>query len=312
MRSPLLLSALVLSALYAACSGDAATDPAGGDAGKEDVAVVDPHSDQGINVTGVGAGTGAATGLPCDVQQIIENTCLGCHGGTGTTSVKLLTYEDLLKPSASDPTKTLAQVSLARMQSTTNPMPPKPAEPPTAAEIAVFDAWVKAGSQKGAACTDPPGGGDAGPTADAGPDAGSIYSTPLVCTSKVTWDKGNTASPEMRPGGTCITCHSMRGGPRYSIAGTVYPSAHEPNDCNGSTGAGLTVVVTDKNGKVTTLPVNKVGNFFTRAQIVAPFRVKVTNGAKERAMVGSLTAGDCNTCHTAAGANGAPGRIIAP
>ena len=33
----------------------------------------------GINTTGVGAGTGAATGLPCDVQQLLENRCIGCH-----------------------------------------------------------------------------------------------------------------------------------------------------------------------------------------------------------------------------------------
>jgi hypothetical protein len=116
----------------------------------------------------------------------------------------------------------------------------------------------------------------------------------------------------MRPGGACITCHTMRGGPAYTVAGTVYPTAHEPNDCNGVNLAGLTVVVTDKNGAVTNVPVNTVGNFFSNARIVAPFTVKVTNGTKSRPMAGSLTAGDCNSCHTVAGVNGAPGRIMAP
>ena len=60
------------------------------------------------------------------------------------------------------------------------------------------------------------------------------------------------------------------------------------------------------------LPVNNVGNFSSRANIVAPFHVKVTNGAKVRAMAGALTAGDCNSCHTATGVNGAPGRVMAP
>ena len=115
----------------------------------------------------------------------------------------------------------------------------------------------------------------------------------------------------MRPGGACITCHTMRGGPAYAVAGTVYPTAHEPNDCNGVSGA-VTVVVTDKNGVVTTLPVNGVGNFSSRARIAAPFNVKVVNGAKQRVMAGALTAGDCNSCHTLAGVNGAPGRVMAP
>ena len=35
----------------------------------------------GINTTGMSAGTGAATGLPCDVQQLFENRCIGCHLG---------------------------------------------------------------------------------------------------------------------------------------------------------------------------------------------------------------------------------------
>ena len=103
----------------------------------------------------------------------------------------------------------------------------------------------------------------------------------------------------------------MRGGPRYTVAGTVYPTAHEPNDCNG-VNAGLTVVVTDANGAVTNLPVNGVGNFRSSTRIAAPFKVKVTDGTKERVMVGTLTAGDCNTCHTEAGTNGAPGRVMAP
>ena len=63
---------------------------------------------------------------------------------------------------------------------------------------------------------------------------------------------------------------------------------------------------------MTNVPVNTVGNFSTRARIVPPFKVKVTSGAKERVMAGALTAGDCNSCHTVAGVNGAPGRIMAP
>jgi hypothetical protein len=276
--------------------GDAGTSATGDDAGP---------MDEGINTTGTGAGTGAVTGLPCDVQQLLENRCIGCH--LGPSPAALLTYDDLLKPS-SDASKTLAQKSLERMKSTTAPMPPAPAVAPTPEEIAVFEAWITASTPKGAVCTPPPG--DAGADGGGG-GGGNIYNTPTVCTSNTTWNSGNEGSSRMRPGGACVTCHTMRGGPAYTVAGTVYPTAHEPNDCNGVNGA-VTVVVTDANGAVTNLAVNTVGNFSSRAKIAAPFKVKVVSGAKERVMAGALTAGDCNSCHTLAGVNGAPGRIMAP
>ena len=35
-------------------------------------------------------------------------------------------------------------------------------------------------------------------------------------------------------------------------------------------------------------------------------------GFWSRAMLGSVTSGDCNSCHTQDGRNGAPGRVLAP
>jgi hypothetical protein len=266
---------------------------------------VDAGVDNGINTSGKGAGTGAATGLPCDVQQLLENRCIGCH--LGPSPKPLLTYADLTAPS-STAGKSMAQQSLVRMQSTTSPMPPAPAVAPDATEIKTFSDWVTAGTPMGMTCTSLP---------DGGVDGGSTptnYNTPTVCTSNKTWNGGTNGSASMQPGAPCITCHTMQGGPAYKVAGTVYPTAHEPNECNGVNGpAGpLTVVVTDANNTVTNIPVNAVGNFYSRAAIVAPFHVKVTDGVKTRAMAGSLTAGDCNSCHTLAGANGAPGRVMAP
>jgi hypothetical protein len=305
---------IIAAAVAAACGSGTNNDLTGGGRsgadGSTTIAVdtdASAPADEGINATGVGAGTGAVTGLPCDVQQLLENRCIGCHLATATSPPPLLTYADLLKPS-SDPTKNLAQKSLERMKSTTAAMPPPPAVAPDAAEIAVMEAWVAAGTPKGAVCTPP--AGDAG--AEAGTPGTNPYNTPLVCTSNTTWNGGNSGSSRMRPGGACITCHTMRGGPAYTVAGTVYPTAHEPNDCNGVNAGGVTVVVTDANGVVTNIAVNTVGNFNSRVKIAAPFHVKVTNGAKVRAMAGALTAGDCDSCHTAAGVNGAPGRVMAP
>jgi hypothetical protein len=43
-----------------------------------------------------------------------------------------------------------------------------------------------------------------------------------------------------------------------------------------------------------------------------PLEAVVSDGNKTRAMVGTVTSGDCNSCHTVNGANGARGRIVVP
>jgi hypothetical protein len=92
-----------------------------------------------------------------------------------------------------------------------------------------------------------------------------------------------------------------------------YPTAHEPADCNGvASTTGVTVVIVDATGVSTTLQVNAVGNFYTQVSLTKPFRAEVTSAAGERAMATPQTIGDCNSCHTQDGANGAPGRIMAP
>lgn len=306
MRNLLLFGCTVLAASVPfACStsssGNGATLDDGAVSSGDDAATDDDFG--GVGVVPGGAGTGANTGLPCDIQAILEVRCIGCHSGTNPPP--LLTYDELMAKSKLDPTKTEAQLAAARLKSTTSPMPPPPAEPPTADEIAAFEAWVAAGTPKGAACTDTPDGGI--------PDAGSgIYKTPLVCTSNKTYTNGQDAN--MRPGEACQACHQQQGGPAFTFAGTVYPTAHEPNDCDGIPATpAITVAVTDKNGKVTTMTTNSVGNFMVKARgVSAPYHVTLTNGAKTRSMVGGVTSGDCNSCHTVNGLNGAPGRIMTP
>jgi hypothetical protein len=77
-------------------------------------------------------------------------------------------------------------------------------------------------------------------------------------------------------------------------------------------GAGIQVVITDATGRVLTLPVNAVGNFSSTTAVTRPFHAKVVRGGVERTMTATQTSGDCNTCHTQNGANGAPGRIVVP
>lgn len=115
----------------------------------------------------------------------------------------------------------------------------------------------------------------------------------------------------MHPGRACISCHEQAGGPQLTIAGTVYPTAHEPDDCDGVAGS-VQVVITDADGATQTLRVNSAGNFYSAAAVAMPFHAKVVSGGQERAMSAAQTTGDCNGCHTVDGASSAPGRIMAP
>jgi hypothetical protein len=127
----------------------------------------------------------------------------------------------------------------------------------------------------------------------------------------------------MTPGRACTACHRIEGeGPLFDIAGTVYPTAHEPDDCNGADGTtadGAVVVIKDANGTERRFATNRVGNFGgTRTGIVFPYTAWVEYQGRTREMVSPQTSGDCNTCHTPAGTTtldggfAAPGRIMLP
>ena len=145
------------------------------------------------------AGSGLATGLPCDVQALLENRCIGCHVGKTAGAPRLLDYADLTAPSKTDPRQSMAQISLARMKSTTNRMPPPPAAPANADEIATMAEWVASGTTKRGLCTDPPPARI--PPADAGGDAAAL------CASGVKWTRGDEGDPLMHPGRACNACH---------------------------------------------------------------------------------------------------------
>lgn len=233
-------------------------------------------------------------GLPCDVQAILSDHCEACHGATlaGGAPIHLASYSDLMARGAGG--VKVAQRCLDRMRNAMAQMPPPPAAALSAAEIATFEAWIAAGAPSGDCMA---GGGP--------------FDGPVVCSSGTTWTGGNRESPLMHPGLPCIGCHaSSEDGPRFLIAGTVYPTGHEPDDCNGATSAA--VEVTDAAGIVTTLPVNAAGSFFSSAAFAFPIHVAVVANGARRAMAGSPPSGDCNSCHTQDGASMAPGRIALP
>ena len=306
MRQAILLLIIpaVAAGVVAACKGS--SDVTDGADGGEEATVLPPSEEDDEEPPTGPAGTGAATGLPCDVQGVIENRCIACHDGV--TQVALLDYDDFLAKSTKDPSKTLAEAAVLELKAKT--MPPTPAVPPEEDEVLAFEEWVDGGTKKNPeSCTDMPPDLDGG-ALDGGADAST------GCTSGKTWDGGDEGSPLMHPGRACNNCHQQNGGPNLRVAGTVYPSLKEPDECIGSAPPPpLTVTVTDSRPgrpRTVTMQVNASGNFFTRTQLRPPLRAVVSDCQKTRAMQGSVTSGDCNSCHTSVGVNGAPGRILAP
>jgi hypothetical protein len=240
----------------------------------------------------------------CDVLDLLATRCQSCHSSppVAPAPMSLVSYTDLRAPALADPTKNYAQMSVSRMQNKIIPMPPAPAAPATASEIAILQSWIAAGYPD-AACSPPDAGVSANPVSDAA-TGGSVYDGPLVCSSGKTYTGGHGST--MRPGDVCQSCHG------FKIAGTVYATEHEPLFCDGVNVTGATVVITGATGVVTTIPINNVGNFDSSTTIAVPFRAKVIYSGGERDMMTPQTSGACNSCHTADGANAAPGRIMLP
>jgi hypothetical protein len=69
----------------------------------------------------------------------------------------LVTYDDLTAPALSNPARKVFEVALARMQSTTSPMPP--GAPLAAEDFAAFTAWANAGAPRTSCAPDVADGG---------------------------------------------------------------------------------------------------------------------------------------------------------
>jgi hypothetical protein len=182
--------------------------------------------------------------------------------------------------------------------------------------VASGSACYSAVNNGGSATSDDGGvSGDDAAAPEDPPD--SLFDGPTTCTSGTKWTGGDSESPYMHPGGECVSCHSQNGGPKLLVGGSVFATGHEPVDCNGvKPGSNsITVTLTSADGTTHDLPVNSAGNFYLYARgnsLNTPFTAKITRGDKSYEMHGEQTTGDCNSCHTVDGANGARGRIVAP
>ena len=137
-----------------------------------------------------------------------------------------------------------------------------------------------------------------------------VPNTLAQCTSGTYWS-GGEGSSRMRPGEACIACHSGSGeAPGFTVAGTLFPTMHEPNDCNGTSIA--SIEITDATGRVVTLTPNSAGNFSSGTGLRFPIRAKVAANGLVREMASPQMSGDCNACHTQPGTQGALGRVVVP
>ena len=253
---------------------------------------------------GTSSDAGVAGDLPCDVAGVLSKHCTACHGSPPTSGapMSLSSRSALLAAAPTQPAKTSGQLSVERMASTASPMPPLPASAVPAQDQAVVAQWVQAGMPAG--------------TCGAGSDGGTvdpIFGGPPTCTSGNYYQGGEGS--QMNPGLACIACHSRGEGPTFAVAGTVYPTGHEYDDCNAPAAAGAVVEITDNAGVTRSITANSVGNFsssFGTGWPQFPIRARVLFQGRVRAMSGSVPSGDCNGCHTLAGDQGAPGRIALP
>lgn len=283
-------------------------------------------SDGGTGGKTSSTSSGGATGLPCEVADVINAQCASCHSDPPTAGAPtpLLSAADLQAPAKTDPSVTMAVQSVKRMSAATAPMPP--AGGASAADIAAFQKWIDAGYPQG----------DCGGMSMPDP----AFTGPSVCTSGKTWKQGCQGAMEMDPGMPCVACHKAptkfgcgsEGPPIFTAAGTVYPTGHEPDRCDGVNGAAMTdvvVVLTGADGTAHNVHPNSVGNFVYDAAcqgqgipgceysgpLKMPYTAKVVSSKGERVMSEPQTDGDCNLCHTdAAGGNNsnAAGRVVVP
>ena len=221
------------------------------------------------------AGAGS---VPCDVATLLATKCTSCHSDPPIAGslAGLITYADLLATAKEDPTKSEAELSLARMQNSASPMPPASVNmPPTAAEIATLQAWINGGYTSGPACA---------------PDAGTTGPATAVFSGvKAYAAPGSNCSGQHNAGRDCLQCHG------FAFAGTVYNAA-------GKALAGAEIRVVDATGQATSTYSCSNGNFYIQnGNFTAPGHTAARNATTTTTMVSAMSNGGCNSCHCSGG-----------
>jgi hypothetical protein len=278
---------LVVLVLVAACGNDVELTP---DATIADA--FDPGPDE----------------LPCDVEAALLAACTTCHASPPNSGApqSLVSRYDFFKPATTLDGQSVAQQALVRLHDSLRPMPPASEPPASAAQLAVLQAWLEAGT--------PPG------------SCGAIAPkpAPTSCPSMTFWTDGETGSELMLPGKPCRACHQVEATQlAYFFAGTVYDTFYTQDLCNSPPPSGARIeLLDDADGTVTmTLLPDAAGNFTSldvSPGVPTPYRARLVANGLAREMTTAQTNGDCNGCHTEQGTHvlpatlDAPGRLVWP
>lgn len=124
---------------------------------------------------------------------------------------------------------------------------------------------------------------------------------------------GEVTGPSMRPGSNCLRCHAKDGiasNKPFSFGGTIL-RARDSEPCDGV--AGVTIRVTDSEGRAVSVVSNVVGNFWSAERLVPPLRVQASRDGRTVVMPVETPTGGCALCHSWPDAvSGAAGRIRWP
>lgn len=118
--------------------------------------------------------------------------------------------------------------------------------------------------------------------------------------------------PLMRPGSNCLRCHSPGGeasGRVFSVGGTIFTAA-DSSACDGV--EGVSIKVTDAQGKTVSMLSNGVGNFWSTTPLTPPLSMVADYQGRTVTMPVTAPTGGCALCHSWPDPTSASGRIRAP
>ncbi len=93
--------------------------------------------------------TNPLTGFPCDVREVLQANCAGCHAGAVYVT-PFSSRADMLEMSRGGTHQLGVEVALRLRPDATSPMPPTGvAQRPTLSERQLIDGWVQSGMPAG-------------------------------------------------------------------------------------------------------------------------------------------------------------------
>jgi hypothetical protein len=116
-----------------------------------------------------------------------------------------------------------------------------------------------------------------------------------LCLVAVVFGCASEHSPVMKPGENCMACHDGNQAPAWTAAGTIFPDINAPTYRGLQ---GITIKVTDAEGRTVTMVSNAAGNFYTAEPLTPPLGATVESNGVVLTEQNPLSRGACNSCHT--------------